>query len=277
MSHETRNTLAKFLVVAWIGALVWIAWQIAKMSVSFDPNAYFGLPSDGRLPADAVKEIKVLILMLSVSIIGGVSFIIKDFYRAVKYANIYDRAYSDFKAGDITRDGFQRLATVEIYSGRFNYTWVYWFMIQPLLSSALGIIAFFIARSGLGVLQGASADAEITIRSLYLYAVFTFLAGFSSHKFIAWLDRLADKIFSTTLPEEKAEKKMQVEAAAATDRTQLKSEISPVPELAGAVSEEGAGSEIAIPADVSSLPEAVLEGKGKKKEVSQPKPMKQIR
>lgn len=281
MSHETRNTLAKFLVVAWIGALVWMAWQIAKTSVGFDPNAYFGLPNDQRLPADVIKEIKVLILMLSVSIIGGVSFIIKDFYRAVKYANIYDRAYSDFKAGDITRDGFQRLATVEIYSGRFNYTWVYWFMIQPLLSSALGIIAFFIARSGLGVLQGASADAEITIRSLYLYAVFTFLAGFSSHKFIAWLDRLADKIFSTTLPEEKAEKKMQVENAAATDRTQLRSEIAPVPELAGVASSDG-GEDLAglDPRDATAIADVSNEptvGKGKKKEVSQPKPMKQVR
>lgn len=273
MSHEIRNTLAKLVVVLWIGALVYTAWHIAKTSVAFDPNAYFGLADSQKLPADVIREIKVLILMLSVSIIGGVSFIIKDFYRAVKYANIYDRAYSDFKAGDITREGFQRLATVEIYSGRFNYTWVYWFLIQPLLSSALGIIAFFIARSGLGVLQGASVDAEITIRSLYLYAVFTFLAGFSSHKFIAWLDRLADKIFSTTLPEEKAEKKLRVENAAATDRSQLRSEIAPVPELAGVASSDGGG-------DVSSDGAAsgeVDEGNEKKKEVSQPKPMKRIR
>ena len=65
-----------------------------------------------------------------------------------------------------------------------------------------------------------------------MYAVFTFLAGFSSHKFIAWLDRLADKIFSTTLPEEKNEKRMQVENAAAVDRLALKSEISPVSDAA---------------------------------------------
>lgn len=58
-----------------------------------------------------------------------------------------------------------------------------------------------------------------------MYAVFTFLAGFSSHKFIAWLDRLADKIFSTTLPEEKLEKRAQVENAASIDRSALKSEI----------------------------------------------------
>ena len=274
MSHETRNTLAKLVVVLWIGALVYTAWHIAKTSVAFDPNAYFGLPDSQKLPADVIREIKVLILMLSVSIIGGVSFIIKDFYRAVKYANIYDRAYSDFKAGDITREGFQRLATVEIYSGRFNYTWVYWFLIQPLLSSALGIIAFFIARSGLGVLQGASVDAEITIRSLYLYAVFTFLAGFSSHKFIAWLDRLADKIFSTTLPEEKAEKKLRVENAAATDRSQLRSEIAPVPELAGVASSDGGGD---VSSDVRPATDEVAEGNEKKKEVSQPKPMKRIR
>lgn len=65
-----------------------------------------------------------------------------------------------------------------------------------------------------------------------MYAVFTFLAGFSSHKFIAWLDRLADKIFSTTLPEEKNEKRLQVENAAAVDRLALKSEISPISDSA---------------------------------------------
>lgn len=153
MSYETKNTLAKILVISWIAALVALALSIAKSAVGFDPNAFFELNDQSRLPADVIKEIKVLVLMLSVSIIGGVSFIIKDFYRSVKYANIYDRAYQDFKNGDISREGFQKLATVDIYSGRFNYTWVYWFLIQPLLSSALGLIAFFIARSGLGVLQ----------------------------------------------------------------------------------------------------------------------------
>lgn len=98
------------------------------------------------------------------------------------------------------------------------------------------------------------------------------MAGFSSHKFIAWLDRLADKIFSTTLPEEKAEKKMQVENAAATDLTRLRSEIAPVPELAGLVSSDG---EDAAPTDAQTASNEKTEGK--KKEVSQPKPMKQIR
>lgn len=245
MSHDIRNVLAKILVVLWIAVLVALALYIAKSAVGFDPNAFFGLPDDKRLSAEIIREIKVLVLMLSVSIIGGVSFIIKDFYRAVKYANIYDRAYEDFKNGDISREGFQKLATVEIYSGRFNYTWVYWFMIQPLLSSTLGLIAFFIARSGLGVVQGATMEADISIRSLYMYAVFTFLAGFSSHKFIAWLDRLADKIFSTTLPEEKAEKKMRVETAAATDRSALRSELAPAPELVGIMTEEGAETDAA--------------------------------
>ena len=78
---------------------------------------------------------------------------IKDFYRSIKYANLYKIAYDDYRAGYIALSEFQRLVTVEIYTGRFNYTWIYWFFIQPILSSVLGIIAFFIARSGLGVLQ----------------------------------------------------------------------------------------------------------------------------
>lgn len=272
MSHDIRNALAKLLVVLWIAILVALALYIAKSAVGFDPNAFFGLSNDKILSAEIIREIKVLVLMLSVSIVGGVSFIIKDFYRAVKYANIYDRAYEDFKNGDISREGFQKLATVEIYSGRFNYTWVYWFMIQPLLSSTLGLIAFFIARSGLGVVQGAAMEADISIRSLYMYAVFTFLAGFSSHKFIAWLDRLADKIFSTTLPEEKAEKKVQIESAAATDRSALRSELSPAPELVGIMTEEDSVVET-----VDTVPLPSAKKKKGSPEAAIAVPMKQIR
>lgn len=151
---------------------------------------------------------------------------IKDFYRSIKYANLYTVAYSDYTSGKIHLSEFQRLVTVEIYTGRFNYTWAYWFFMQPVLSSVLGIVAFFIARSGLGVLQGSgSVTPEITIQSLYLYAVFTFLAGFSSHKFIAWLDRLADKIFSTTLPERLVEQKAQVQQTVSEDISQLRQQV----------------------------------------------------
>lgn len=66
---------------------------------------------------------------------------------------------------------------------------------------------------------------EITIQNIYLYGVFTFLAGFSSHKFIAWLDRLADKIFSTTLPEKTLEKRELVKEVASYDRMNLKENI----------------------------------------------------
>ncbi len=66
---------------------------------------------------------------------------------------------------------------------------------------------------------------EITIQNVYLYGVFTFLAGFSSHKFIAWLDRLADKIFSTTLPEKTLERREMVKEVASFDRLNLKENI----------------------------------------------------
>ncbi len=224
VAFETRNFLAKIVVIAWIAALLFFAFTVAKTSVTFDPNVFFALGESNRLPESVVREMRILLLMLSVSIVGGLSFVIKDFYKSVKYANLYDRAYEDFREGLINRENFSRLITVEAYSGRFNYTWLYWFFVQPVLSSVLGIIAFFIARSGLGVLQGASIDAEITVRSIYLYAVFTFLAGFSSHKFIAWLDALADKIFAIGGTKEKIQS--EVRNAAATDRMALLTEVS---------------------------------------------------
>ncbi|MDQ1344350.1 MAG: hypothetical protein QG650_1071, partial [Patescibacteria group bacterium] len=50
MSYETRNTVAKITVVLWIVGLVAMALSIAKSSVALDPNAFFGLPNNERLP-----------------------------------------------------------------------------------------------------------------------------------------------------------------------------------------------------------------------------------
>jgi hypothetical protein len=227
-SLEFKNTLAKLIILIWIAFLILIAAWVARISVEFNINTVFTIPGDQAFGLNIVAEVQVILLMLSVSIIGGVAFMIKDFYRSVKYANLYAVAYNDYRAGQMRLAEFQRLVTVEIYTGRFNYTWIYWFLIQPILSSTLGLIAFFIARSGLGLLQGANAAGpELTIQSIYLYAVFTFLAGFSSHKFIAWLDRLADKIFSTTIPERTQEQRSAVAAAAHSDRSELRKSVEP--------------------------------------------------
>lgn len=152
-SLETKNSLAKFVIICWIGILLGAALTVARFAITFDINAYFGFQGKQILAESIVTEARVLILMLAVSIMGGISFIIKDFYRANKYANLYDMAYQDYLNKRISLEQFQVLVTVEVYVGRFNHTWVYWFLVQPILSSFLGIIAFSIARSGLGVLQ----------------------------------------------------------------------------------------------------------------------------
>lgn len=208
LSTNTKNSIAKVVVLLWIILLIIIAMSAARFAITFNINQYFGFQGDQQFANSIVLEVRVIILMFAVSITGGISFLIKDFYRANKYANMYEVFYADYKSKQISFDEFQHLATFEIYTGKFNHTWVYWFLVQPILSSFLGLIAFSIARSGLGVLQGSSAvAAEITIQNIYLYGVFTFLAGFSSHKFIDWLDRLADKVFSITLPEKVQQEK----------------------------------------------------------------------
>lgn len=212
-------------IVLWIGLLVFSSFVVMRYAIVFDVNNAFHIPEGNKLPLEVVREGKLIMLMLSVAIIGGVSFIIKDFYRANKYSNVYNTFYEDYRAGNIGRKEFQRLVTIDVYTGRFNHTWLYWFLVQPILSSALGVIAFFIARSGLGVIQGTGFTGEITIQSVYLYAVLTYLAGFSSHKFIAWLDRLADKIFSTTLPEKKQELRNEIIATTEAEKENLKSEV----------------------------------------------------
>jgi hypothetical protein len=199
---------------------------LAKTSLTFDANDILGIEGSENVLSEAIiKECRMFFLMLGVGIIGGITFLIKDFYRSIKHENLYNQANKDLKNGAISLSEFQRLIPIEVYTGRFNYTWIFWFLIHPILSSILGLIAYFIARSGLNVLQGSNTTNELTIQSIYMYGVFTFLAGFSSHKFIAWLDRLADKIFGLTLPEQKTETTKAIQEAASIDRNNLKNEV----------------------------------------------------
>ncbi len=221
------NLLAKLAVTAWIALLTWAAARVAHFALVTDGNSILGLsgPENG-LPETVATEVRLATGMLAVAIAGGVSFVVKDFYKSVKNSNRYAMAFADFRSGALPKDSFQKLVPLGVYVGRFNHTWLFWFLVQPFLSAILGVVAFFIARSGLGVLQGTSSPSSgLTAQSVYLYAVFTFLAGFSSHKFIAWLDRLADKIFSTALPEQKAALRADVAAAAAGDVAELKDEV----------------------------------------------------
>jgi hypothetical protein len=114
--------------------------------------------------------------------------------------------------------------TLQVYLGRFNYTWTFWFLLQPVLSGVLGVVAYAIARSGLASILGATSE-ELSVRSLYLYIVFSFLAGFASHKFIAWLDRFAENIFKAPAMQQYRETKEAVQTMTAADRMDLKDEI----------------------------------------------------
>lgn len=154
MTHlEIKNTIAKIVVLFWIVFLIILAANVARFAIYFDINAYFKLATGHTFDASVVREAQVLVLMLAVSIVGGVSFMIKDFYRSIKYANLFDVIYEDYLKERFNRTEFQKLITFDVYTGRFNYTWAYWFMIQPILSCILGLIAFAIARSGIGVMQ----------------------------------------------------------------------------------------------------------------------------
>lgn len=115
LSHETKNSLAKCIILCWILLLLSVALVLARYAISFDVNEYFGFQEKRILSESIVTEAKLILLMLSVSIMGGISFIIKDFYRANKYANIYDVAYQDYLNKKISFDQFQALVTVEVY------------------------------------------------------------------------------------------------------------------------------------------------------------------
>ena len=80
------------------------------------------------------------------------------------------------------------------------------------------------------------------------------MAGFSSHKFIAWLDRLADKIFSTTIPERNLEQKTAVVTMASVDRSELRRSVEPnTVELVQVFTNESENAKM-----VQQIPETVI-------------------
>lgn len=225
ISHRLKNAAAKIFVVLWIAYLIFSVYALVFFALSFDVNGWLRLSGERALSDALVLELRLVVVMLAASLMGGIIFMIRDFYQSIKYSNIYDRAYDDYRSHMMGISEFQRIVTLQVYLGRFNYTWTFWFLLQPVLSAVLGVIAYAIARSGLASVLGATGE-DFSVRSIYLYVVFSFLAGFASHKFIAWLDRFADNIFKAPVPERYRETKQAVVAATAAERLDLREEVA---------------------------------------------------
>lgn len=222
-----KNFIAKVFVMCWIVLLIMFALWLFLVSLRMHAASLVWI-FGSQVPSETlVAEMRLLTFILGVSMIGGVSFVIKDFYSSVKCANIYTQTYADYVAGIIPMAEFQRIVPVEVYTRRFHFSWVYWFMTQPILSAILGVIAFAIVRSGLGAVQGVPTGEEImSVRSIYLYCIFSFLAGFSSHKFLAWLDSLADRIFGIGLEKKKIEERASLIENINRDKEVLKEDLA---------------------------------------------------
>lgn len=223
MSLETKNFFAKFLTLIWFGVLVFISFWLVKYAIRFDINAFLWLTGSDMVPKSLVLEGKMILYIVSMSIFWWVSFAIRVFYTSVRYANIYDQAYSDYRGKNITFDQFQKLIRVEMYVERFNYTWFLSFVTQPFGSVFLGIICYFIARSGLWFVSGVG---ELTVQSVYMYGVLSFMTGFYSNKFVEWLDHLSDKIFSKDFIDQKTQYQQQILEVTSNDMWGLKNDIT---------------------------------------------------
>lgn len=149
LSYEARNSLCRLIVLLWIVFLVLVAIRLAHFALSLDASSVGFMIDIPELSPVLSREIRLAIFMLAVALVGGIAFVIRDFYNAIKHANRYDEAVADYEKGRISMNELQRLVPIETYTRRFNHTWIYWFLSQPLLSAILGVVAFAIARSGL--------------------------------------------------------------------------------------------------------------------------------
>ncbi len=193
------------------------------MAIRFDLNVFLWATGTDVLPKAIIMEGKMILFIIAMSVFWGVSFAIRVFYTSVRYANIYDQAYSDYRGKNITFEQFQKLIRVEMYIERFNYTWFLSFVTQPFGSVFLGIICYFIARSGLGFVSGVG---ELTVQSIYMYGVLSFMTGFYSNKFVEWLDHLSDRIFSKDFIDQKMEYQKQILEVTGNDMDNLKKDVT---------------------------------------------------
>jgi hypothetical protein len=98
VSHRIKNALAKIFVTVWIAYLIFAVYALVFFALSFDANAWFGLSGERALSETVDTELRLVIVMLAASLTGGVVYMIRDFYQSIKYSNIYDRAYDDYRA-----------------------------------------------------------------------------------------------------------------------------------------------------------------------------------
>ena len=110
---------------------------IIKSSFLFDLNIFLGIPEYAGFSEEVQKEAQIVIFMISMGLFGGISFIIRDFYQSIKKANLYHQAFNDYSEKNIGFEAFQKLTPIDVYTGRFNHTWTFWFTIQPFLSMVL--------------------------------------------------------------------------------------------------------------------------------------------
>jgi len=67
ISDETKNFCARIIVFLWIFALAASAAWVAHFALIVDVNGFLGLSGDNLLGKEAVNEIKLILVMLSIA------------------------------------------------------------------------------------------------------------------------------------------------------------------------------------------------------------------
>ncbi len=79
---------------------------------------------------------------------------------------------------------------------KFKPNWIWWYFFRPMISSVMGVFAYFLIMGGLLSIN-SSPDVSYS-KGLMFYCAIAFLAGFSFTQFADKLEELASTLFSKT-------------------------------------------------------------------------------
>lgn len=134
---------------------------------------------------------KLIFIVIGFSIIWWVANIFHNIYMWIKNANNFN-IILEHESLFRNKEQFNLLLTQSLL-GRYDKNWNMWIEVQPILSTLVWVIVYFILKSWIQL----SGNVPSWEPSVFFYWWIAFLCGFFYEKFLDFLQKISNQIINT--------------------------------------------------------------------------------
>lgn len=203
-SEKTKKTQRKMpimqtkekdrIIMYWwkwliVGVFVIYIWLISPYIKNYLYNKWLN-------PLWIVFEWKMIFMVIGFSLIGWVANVFHNIYVWIKNANNFNiilEHESLFK----NKEQFNLILTQSLL-GRYDKNWNMWIEVQPILSTLVWVVVYFIIKSWIHLSWSTPTDNP----SVFFYWWIAFLCWFFYEKFLDFLQKISNQIINTDWPNE---------------------------------------------------------------------------